>query len=226
MKCVMMMAASIGWLVSAEAERQVDQFRLSGVALRPEKYKGVASIRLTMPSHSYQDPRKEALADRNFMAWLPMDFGNGIVEADIASDLAPNAPSYARGFVGFAFRIDDAGRFENIYLRPTNSVSTDPVRRSHTIQYAAYPDFRFDALRRDFPGKYEAYADVSTGRWIHLKLVVEGARAQLYIDNRTRPAFVVEEMKLPATQRGGVGIWIESGTVAHFRNLRVTPLPT
>jgi len=67
-----------------------------------------------MPSSAYQDPTKERLTDRNFLAWLPMDFHDGTIEVDIASDMAPDAPSYARGFVGVSFRIDRAGRFENI----------------------------------------------------------------------------------------------------------------
>lgn len=200
---------------------RVDQFMLSGVSLAEVTYKGVRAFEVRMPASSYQDPTKEALADRNFMAWLPVDFGDGTIEVDLASDLAPDAPNYARGFVGLAYRIDEAGRFENIYLRPTNSIADDQVRRNHTIQYAAYPDFRFDALRRHFPGRYETYADLDTGRWIHLKLTVKGTTARLYFDRSPRPAFIVADMKLPAAQRGGVGIWIESGTVAHFRNMRV-----
>lgn len=200
---------------------RVDQFKLLGVTMKEVTYKGGKAFEVRMPTSSYQDPAKEALADRNFMAWLPIEFGDGTIEVDVASDLAPDAPDYARGFVGLAYRIDGAGRFENLYLRPTNSVADDQVRRNHTIQYAAYPDFRFDALRRDFPAKYETYASIDTGRWIHLKLVVKGMTARLYLDGSTRPAFVVTDMKLPATQHGGVGVWIESGTIAHFRNLRV-----
>lgn len=204
-----------------DSQTRVDQFKLSGVSMAAVTYEGVDAFEVRMPPSSYQDPAKEALADRNFMAWLPVNFGDGTIEVDLASDLASDAPAYARGFVGLAYRIDGAGRFENIYLRPTNSVADDQVRRNHTIQYAAYPDFRFDALRRDFPGKYETYADISTGRWIHLKLVVKGATARLYLDGSSRAAFIVTDMKLPAEQHGGVGIWIESGTVAHFRNLRL-----
>lgn len=207
---------------AAFAQQQVDDYKLSGVTLRADTYLGKPAFEVRMPSSSYQDPAKEKLADRNFMAWLPIDFGDGSIEVDIASDLAPDAPGYARGFVGFAYRIDGKGRFENIYLRPTNSTAIDQVRRNHTIQYAAYPDFRFDLLRAQFPEKYETYADIATGRWIHMRLVVKGTRAELYLDRSPRPAFIVNDMKLPATQRGGVGIWIESGTIAHFRNLRVT----
>jgi hypothetical protein len=205
------------------AQSPVEQFRLSGVTLRQSTYDGGPAFELTMPSASYQDPRHETLADRNFMAWLPLDFGDGAIEVEVASDLAADAPDYARGFVGLAYRIDAKGRFENIYLRPTNSTAPDQVRRNHTIQYAAYPDFRFDMLRAQSPEKYETYADISTGRWIHMRLVVKGPTARLFLDRSSRPAFIVNDMKLPSRQRGGVGIWIESGTIAHFRNLRVTP---
>lgn len=216
------MLALLGTMTGmSEDPSRLDQFKLSGVSMTAVTYKGVEAFEVRMPTSSYQNPAKEALADRNFMAWLPIEFGDGTIEVDVASDLAPDAPAYARGFVGLAYRIDRAGRFENIYLRPTNSVADDQVRRNHTIQYAAYPDFRFDALRRGFPGKYETYADIDTGRWIHLKLVVKGTTARLYLDGSPRLAFIVNDMKLPAAQHGGVGIWIESGTIAHFRNLRV-----
>ncbi len=204
-----------------EESPRLESFRLSGVTLNCATYQRSPALEMRMPREAYQDPRVEKLADRNFMAWLPVNFHNGTIEVDVASDLAPDAPDYARGFIGLAYRIDDRGRFENIYLRPTNSVSDDQVRRNHSIQYAAYPDFPFDLLRRSAPAKYETYADISTGRWIHLKLVVKDATALLYLDHAVRPALVVTDMKLSAAQRGGVGVWIESGTIAHFRNLRI-----
>lgn len=218
-----MMTACLLLPAAVSAQQKIEDFKLSGITLRSDSYLGEPAFEVRMPSTSYQDPTKEKLADRDFMAWLPIDFGNGSIEVEVASDLASDAPDYARGFVGFAYRIDDQGRFENIYLRPTNSTAADQIRRNHTIQYAAYPDFRFDSLRTHSPEKYETYADIATGRWIHMRLLVQGPRAELYLDRSPRPAFIVNDMKLPTTQRGGVGIWIESGTVAHFRNLRVTP---
>jgi len=198
------------------------RFRLSGVTLERIEYKGDTLLALRMPPTSYQDPKKEALTDRDFMAWVPLDFADGTIDVDVKSYLADDAPEYARGFVGISFRIDADGHFESIYLRPTNSVADDQVRRNHTVQYAAYPDFRFSLLRRDFPEKYETYADIDIGRWIHLRIVVLGVRAALYLDHRPKPAFIVNDLKWGDAQKGGVGIWIESGTVAHFRNLTVT----
>jgi hypothetical protein len=54
---------------------------------------------------------------------------------------------------------------------------------------------------------------------------VTGRQALLYLDGSRKAALIVKDLKLGANQRGGVGIWLESGTVAHFRNLRVTPKP-
>jgi hypothetical protein len=197
-------------------------YTLSGVSLRPGRFKGAPSLEMQMPAADYQDPAREALSDRNFMAWLPLDFHDGTIEVEVASELAADAPSYARGFIGLSFRIDAAGRFESIYLRPTNSTAEDQLRRNHSVQYAAYPDHRFDRLRREAPETYETYADVVTGRWIRMRLVVAGQQARLFLDGAERPAFLVKDLKLGAAQRGGVGLWLESGTIAHFRDLRIT----
>lgn len=199
-----------------------DDFTLSGVSLACGLYQGSDAFEIRMPASSYQDPRVEQLTDRDFMAWLPIDFGDGMIEVEVASVLAPDAPDYARGFVGVSFRIDGQGRFESIYLRPTNSQCDDQVRRNHSVQYAAYPDFRFNQLRTEFPEKYETYADIELGRWTHLKLEVSGTRAALYLDHQAKPAFIVSDLKLGPGQRGGVGIWIESGTVAYFKHLNIT----
>ncbi|EPJ84696.1 hypothetical protein CFII64_13298 [Pseudomonas sp. CFII64] len=199
-----------------------EEFRLSGVSLVEGRYKGESALEIKMPSSSYQDQGRERLLDRDFMAWLPMDFTDGTIEVDVASDLASDAPDYARGFIGVSFRIDAQSRFESIYLRPTNSQADDQERRNHSVQYAGYPDFRFDQLRKESPEQYETYADLELGRWIHMKVVVEGAKARLYLDHAAKPAFLVNDLKYGAGQHGGIGIWIESGTVAHFKNLKVT----
>ena len=159
------------------------------------------------------------------MAWQPLDFGDGVIEVEVASELVTDAPAYARGFIGLAFRIDKEGRFESIYLRPTNSVADDQVCRNHSVQYVAYPDYKFDRLRRESPEKYESYAELDLGRRIAMKVVVSGQKAELYLDGRTQPALIVNDLKFGAGQRGGVGVWLESGTVAYFRNLKVTTAP-
>lgn len=177
-------------------------------------------LQVAMPRSAWQDPAREPLSDRDFLALVPVDFGDGTIEVEVMGSLAEDAPSFARGFVGIAFRIAD-GSFEKIYLRPTNGIANDQVRRNHSVQYAAFPEFRFDRLRREAPERYETAADIAPDRWIHMRIVISGQRAQLYLDHRPNPVLLVDDLKLGATRRGAVGLWVETGTVAQFRNLRI-----
>jgi hypothetical protein len=55
---------------------------------------------------------------------------NGVIEVDIAGRPSEGAQEQARGFVGIAFRVAaDAGRFECLYIRPTNGRADDQLRR-------------------------------------------------------------------------------------------------
>ena len=207
--------------VKEEACNSLGDFLLSGVSLEPGSFKDDPAFKMTMPSEAIQNPEKEELTDRNFMAWLPVDFCDGTIEVEVASELEPHAPAYARGFIGISFRIDQAGSFESIYLRPTNSNAEDQVRRNHSVQYVAYPDYRFDRLRRESPEKYESYAEIDLGQWIHMRIVVSGQTARLYLDRNDRPVLIINDLKLGDAQRGGVGVWLESGTVAYFRELKL-----
>ncbi|MFD2239370.1 hypothetical protein [Aureimonas populi] len=199
----------------------MEDYRLRGVTAAQATYLGSEALEVRMSPADWQDPAREALSDRDFMAWLPVDFHDGTIEAEVASVLAPGAPDYARGFIGLAFRITPDGRFESIYLRPVNSLVDDPVRRNRSVQYVAYPDFRFDRLREEAPGRYETHADLALERWIAMRILVKGARAELYLDGAPEPTLVVPDLKHGADLRGGVGLWLESGTIAYFRNLRI-----
>lgn len=203
-------------------EFDMTRLRPQGVTIEKASFGGKDAYRVTMPANKNQDPEKEVLTDRDFMAIAPVDFGDGVVSVNLASALSEDAPSYARGFIGLAFRVDQSNCFESIYLRPTNSRVDDQVRRNRSIQYAAYPDFTFPRLRAEEPGKYETYADFGLEEWINFKLVVRGSRAELYLNNGERPALIVNDLKLGPEQRGGVGLWIEAGTNAFFTNLIIS----
>lgn len=199
----------------------IKRLKLSGVSVISGEFAGFPAFKMTMPSEAIQDPERENLTDRNYMAWLPLDFGDGVIEVDVASQLIVDAPTYARGFIGLSFRISEDGSFESIYLRPTNSTADDQVRRNHSVQYVAWPNYRFDLLRREFPERYESYAEIELERWIHMKIVIKAQQAVLYLDYKDRPALIVNDLKLGSQQRGGIGVWLESGTIAWFRNLSI-----
>lgn len=151
-------------------------------------------------------------------------FKNGTIEIEVRSKLLPDASSFARGFIGVAFRItEDNRQFESIYIRPTNGRVMDQVRRNHSIQYFSYPDYKFDRLRKESPEKYESYADMELDKWIKLKITVHDAQAMLFINGQPQPSLVVNDLKLGAGTVGGIGLWVEGGTEGFFRNLRIIP---
>lgn len=199
------------------------EFMLHGVSLTETVYQGRPAFQIRMPASATQNPATDELTDRDFMAWVPMDFGDGTIEVDVASVLAPDAPDYARGFIGLTFRISADNKFESIYLRPANARANDQVRRNHTVQYVAYPEYPFPRLRREEPEKYETHVDVGLAEWIRMRIEVQETTAKLFINEAPQPTLIVSDMKLGDKQRGGVGLWIEAGTIGYFSNLRITP---
>lgn len=150
------------------------------------------------------------------------DFSNGTIEVMLLSRLLPNADAFARGFIGLAFRINkDNSRFESIYLRPTNGRAEDQLRRNHSTQYFSYPDYKFDRLRKEAEGKYESYADMGLNEWIKMKIVVKNAQAKLYLNDNPQPVLIVNDLKLGAANSGGIGLWVDGGTDAFFRDIKV-----
>jgi hypothetical protein len=150
-----------------------------------------------------------------------VQFSRGTIELDVAGEPGPNAGEGARGFIGIAFHVQPgAARYEFVYLRPTNGRADDQVRRNHSTQYASYPDFPWQRLRKEFPEKYESYVDLEPGVWTHIRVEVQNNSARLFVRDAPQPALVVNDLKLDATS-GGVGLWIGPGTIGHFANLRV-----
>jgi hypothetical protein len=140
----------------------------------------------------------------------------------LLSRLLPTADPNARGFIGLAFRINkDNSRFEAIYIRPTNGRAEDQLRRNHSTQYFSYPDYKFDRLRKEAEGKYESYADMGLNEWIKMKIVVKNAQAKLYLNDNPQPVLIVNDLKLGATNSGAIGLFVDGGTDAFFRDIKV-----
>jgi len=154
------------------------------------------------------------------------EFQDGVIEIELAGEPAANAGAGARGFVGVAFRVaaeagKDAAKYECFYLRPTNGRADDQVRRNHSTQYISYPEFPWQRLRKEFPEKYESYVDLLPGEWTKVKIEVRGDKARLYVHEAPQPVLVVNDLKQGASQ-GQIALWVGTGTVAHFANLRVS----
>lgn len=169
-------------------------------------------------------PEVVEVDEPTFVRLAPNDFHNGTLEVKLLSRLKPDAPDFARGFIGLTFRInEDNSKFEGVYIRPTNGRADDQIRRNHSVQYFSYPNHKFDTLRRMSPEKYETYADMGLNEWIDFKLVIRDQTVQLFLNGSKQPVLVVYDMKHGSLARGSIGCWVDVGTDGFFKDLRITP---
>ena len=149
-----------------------DLIEVRGNPLEAATYKGRAAVH-------FSDGGGDALG-------LVKDstFHNGTIELDIAAMPATGAAQGARGFAGLAFRVQNRNTYEAFYLRPTNGRADDQLRRNHATQYISEPNWPWQRLREETPGVYESYVDLVPGEWTHVKIVVAGSRAELFVTTR------------------------------------------
>lgn len=184
--------------------------------VEPVTYKGRKALRVT-------DAAPEGTSDDGrFVVVTGSQFEDGLIEVDVAGDRIPGATEVARGFVGIAFRAaQDRPPFEAFYLRPYNGRSDDQLQRNHSAQYISSPEYPWNRLRQEFPGKYETYVDLVPGEWTKMKIEVKGDNARLYVNDAAQPTLIVNHL-LHGNTKGAVALFISLGSVAHFSNLRVS----
>jgi hypothetical protein len=201
--CLMTAAAAWG--------QSVDQLQLHGVKAEAATYRGKSAVHVTPTAN---DGETLAVVEGPAM-------GDGTIEVDVAGAPGNGASEGARGFIGVAFRVGErAQKFELIYLRPTNGRAEDQVRRNHSTQYVSVPGWPWQKTRAESPGLYESYVDLESGAWTHVKIVVAGTKARLFVNGAEQPCLVVNDLKLGAG-KGAVGLWVGPGTDGYFANLRV-----
>ncbi|MGC2107981.1 MAG: hypothetical protein WA655_00600, partial [Candidatus Korobacteraceae bacterium] len=172
---------------------------------RMETYRGRRAVHLSqLPNHTEDDSPLAILGGS--------DFKDGTIEVEVAGSPKPGTDPGNRGFIGLAFRVRDHGsKAEYFYLRPTNGRSDDQLRRNHSVQYESLPDFPWYRLRKENPGVYESYVDLQPGVWTKMKVVVSGAKAQIYVNDAEQPCLIVNDLKL-GESRGQIALWAYGGT--------------
>ena len=140
-------------------------------------------------------------------AWLRGSrFTDGTIEFDIAF-------GDTLGFPGIAFRAATRHDFELFYLR--EHLSGEP----HATQYT--PVFHDLYAWQIYAGPAsEATARWTYDRWMHVKLVVRGSRAELYVDGDSAVQ-VIPRLRGPEGP-GEVGFVVAPGA-AHLANVVVRP---
>lgn len=198
------------------------------VTVEPSTHAGKRGVRVAVADSTQrriqQLPDSEAAKTEQLVVIEGTDFSNGVIEAEIAGAPGANATASARGFVGIAFRLQPDGRtYDAFYLRPTNGRADDQERRNHAAQYISHPAWTWNRMRQETPSRYEAYVDVLPDVWTPIRIEVRGTKARLFVNGATQPTLIVNDVKSGEQGRGAIALWIDTGTIAHFRNVRVSP---
>lgn len=237
-----LLAGAFAWagLSAAEKARQfplttVDGLLLENVSAQAATLHDKKGLRVVMSDDALARVRDMSAAERRRasetgqfpeqMAILDgLEFGNGIIEVEISGEPLAGVFEGARGFVGIAFRVqEDRRTYDAFYLRPANGRAEEQLRRNRAVQYISHPGWTWFRFRQETPGKYESYVDLVPGEWTRIKIEVQGTQARLYVHGAKQPTLIVNDLKTGAAARGAVALWLDIGTVAHFRNLSVRP---
>jgi hypothetical protein len=189
------------------------QLEGQGVKIADTTYEGKKAVRV--------DALPDAPNATSFAILKGSKFHNGTIEVEMAGKPAAGANEGARGFIGIGFRLQ-GGKYEYIYLRPTNGRANDQIRRNHSTQYSSHPDFSFARSRQEAPEKYESYVDLEPGVWTRYRIVIDGTKARLYVHGAAQPCLIVNDLKLGDSE-GAVALWVGPGTEGYFANLKITP---
>jgi hypothetical protein len=134
-------------------------------------------------------------------------FTNGVVEFDIA---LPRE----RGFMGAVWRMQDFENYEEFYMRPHQS--GNPDANQYTPIFNGLPGWQL------YYGEgYGAPVRYDSDQWTHVRIVVNGKRAEVYVKDMESPALVVRELKRE-TREGRVGLSAGNFAPGYFSNFTVT----
>jgi hypothetical protein len=130
-------------------------------------------------------------------------FTDGVIEFDIAF-------TGERGFMGAVWRMQDFENYEEFYLRPHQSGNPDanqyqPVFNGVAGWQLYYGDGFSAPIKYDF------------NQWIHVKIIVSGTNAEIYIKDMTTPALFVHELKREV-KAGRVGLSVGNFAPAYYSN--------
>lgn len=161
--------------------------------------------------------RFKAHEGEGFLILKEIEFANGTIEFDVKG-----RNLVQQSFVGFAFHGVDEKTYEAVYFRPFNFSNADTARRRRAVQYISMPDYPWEKLRQDSPGKYENKVDPAPDpdNWFHVKIVVQAKHIAVYVNNEATPS--LEVVSLSSTAKGGVALWLGNNSGGSFANLSIT----
>ncbi|MDH7444841.1 hypothetical protein [Aquimarina sp. 2201CG14-23] len=149
---------------------------------------------------------KDAIYIQRGLAFLKdTKFLNGTIEFDVYL-------TKRQGFPGVRFRAVDRNNMESFYIRPHLPGKPDANQVAPVIN-------GITPWQLYFGPKYSFLYEYNYDDWTHVKLVVNGNRAQIYLDHAKKPNlswFLVHE-----PQEGGIAIGGGGASPMHYANFKI-----
>lgn len=171
-------------------------------ATKVEDYKGQKALSLAVTNSEAPFSFGMAVAKK-------VGFKNGVIEYDVAFD-------ETRTFAGVQFRLQQNRSAEDFYMRPHQSGNPD------ANQYMPV-DFGSASWQLYTGKQYSAPTAYDFNEWMHVKLVVAGDVADIYIKDMETPALTVTLRR--DEMMGGVALWgFNMGGDVKYANVSVNPM--
>jgi len=157
----------------------------------------------------YQD-RKCLALDGGAAILKDFEMRDAVIDVDVATPAR-------RGFFGIQFRIaDDGATAEWVYLRQHKSGLPDAMQYTPVLHTGANWQIY------NGPG-FTGAVDIPKDVWFHLRLEVAGAQAKLFVEDMSKPALVMDDLK-SGVPKGQIALYVLTGAT-YFSSFQVRPTP-
>ncbi|HYL78029.1 MAG TPA: hypothetical protein VEU96_27695 [Bryobacteraceae bacterium] len=150
--------------------------------------------------------RESLMLAKGFAYSRNLDFQNGTIDADLA--FAANG-----NFIGLAFRVQSEDEYELFFFRHGASGTLQAVQYTPSF-------FGANAWQLYNLPTYAGPAEFSD-QWFHIRVVVAGLEARLFVNGAAEPALVIPDLK-QGYSKGSIGLWGQDGG-GYFSNVTYTP---
>jgi hypothetical protein len=152
------------------------------------------------------------------LVWIDgLSFATGVINIDLKGKNV-----FQHSFVGIAFHAVDSLTFDAVYFRPFQFRSSDPIRKSHSIQYVSLPVYTWQKLRELQDGDvYEnsIHPAPDPDDWFHARIEITGKELIVYVENDATPSLKVP--LLGKVREGRIALYTADRSGGKFANLSV-----
>ena len=115
----------------------------------------------------------------------------------------------------------DDHAFEVVYFRPFNFRADEPFK-GRAVHYISAPGNGWEALRKNFPGKFESAVNPvpDPDDWFHARIEVGDKLVYVFVDHAKTPSLVVNRIA-ESRQKRPMGLFVDSAD-GYYKNFKVT----